>query len=249
MAEAGEGPPIKESALSKLINRIRGRPNPQPQTGEGLAGTRTTEQIKEVKEQIPLTPKQPQERIPAPGDPDYEPLTKETPTPEWERQAQLRYAAEQTKLEQNEPETSAETTQPEQEDTNKPTWLQKEEARLEEGYAKEAISQGPQTTQVSPAAGQPTTASTEQVVAAPETDKSFVQKVLDTPVEELEKELPEGARKALEEAGRAIESEVVAPPPPISPTSTETSVQVPVKTTQQIPTPVGAAEIPGEGNR
>ena len=38
-----------------------------------------------------------EKRIPAPGDPDYEPLEKESPVWEPYRQAQLRYAGEQAK--------------------------------------------------------------------------------------------------------------------------------------------------------
>ncbi|MCH7730421.1 hypothetical protein IID21_02695 [Patescibacteria group bacterium] len=248
MAEAGESPPVKQSALSKLVNRIRGRPTPQPQTGEGLAGTRTTEQIQQAKQNYPEP--QPQERVPAPGDPDYKPLTKESPVYEPERQAQLRYAAQQTRLEQDEP-TSSTQTQPEQEDTNKPIWLQKEEARLGEGYAKEAISQVPQTAQESPAAEQPATTPTvtEQVPEgtaepSPAPTDAGIAKVLDTPVKGEHKEVEEFLKtqpKPTSETTPPVQPEAVAPP--VSPTAAETSVQIPVETTQpqtEIPVPVEA---------
>lgn len=259
VAAQQQAPPKKEPFVERVkrgFNRLLGKnTSSTPEVPTGLSGTRTAAQINEAEQQIPTTPEQPQETIPAPGEPGYEPLTKESPTPEWERQAQLRYAAEQTKLEQNEPETSAETTQPEQEDASKPVWLQKEEARLREGYAKEAISQVPQTpavgvqaeqsqtTQESPTVEQPTAAPAEQVAVAPEIDKSFAQKVLDTPVKELEKELPEGAGEALEEAGQVVETEAVAPPPPVAPAPTELSPQTTPETAQ----PQAETAVPVEG--
>ena len=160
MAELGEKPPEvqpaqvqveapqKESFVKRFINRLTGgsTPTKELQTqGEGLSGTRTTEQIQQQAPQIPTTSEQPQERILAPGEPGYEPLTKESPVPEPERQAQLRYAGQQMRAEENEPPATAGVTQESQTDMSKPAWLRKEDQRLTEGYTQEGIGQVPQT--------------------------------------------------------------------------------------------------------
>lgn len=92
----------RESVFTRLKNRLLGRPpQPLPQ-GEGLVGTRTTAQIEQAAQQIPSAPEKTQERVPAPGDPDYEPLTKESSMPEWVRRAQLEAAAQQIRASQTE---------------------------------------------------------------------------------------------------------------------------------------------------
>ena len=92
--------PQKESFVTRFKNRLLGRSSqPQPQ-GEGLVGTKTTEQIRQTAQQIPATPELPQEKVPAPGEPGYKPLTKESTTPEWERRAQLEAAALQIRASQ-----------------------------------------------------------------------------------------------------------------------------------------------------
>ena len=63
--------PQKESFVTRFKNRLLGRSfQPQPQ-GEGLVGTKTTEQIRQTAQQIPATPELPQEKVPAPGEPGY----------------------------------------------------------------------------------------------------------------------------------------------------------------------------------
>lgn len=208
MTEVGERPPEvqpaqvqveapqKESFVKRFINRLTGGSTPtqelptQEIQGEGLSGTRTTEQIQEQAQQIPSTPEQPQERVPAPGETGYEPLTKVSPVPELERQAQLRYAGQQMQAEKNELPATAEVAQETETDMSRPAWLRKEDQRLTEGYAQEGIGQVPQTPGTGiPTEQVPTTyespfSTSEQAVTqqpTPQSDTAYVEKVLETP--------------------------------------------------------------------
>ena len=168
-----------------------GKPTPsQAHQGEGLSRTRTTEQIQQQAPQIPTTSEQPQERVLAPGEPGYEPLTKVSPVPEPERQAQLRYAGQQMRAEENEPPATAEVAQESETDMSKPAWLKKEDQRLTEGYAQEGIGQVPQTPGTSiPTEQAPipyespfsTHPPVEIQSPTPQADTAYVEKVLETP--------------------------------------------------------------------
>lgn len=208
MAEVGEETPLevqsaqvqteapnKESFFARLKKRVLGSTTPSQENqpgyqGKGLSGTRTTEQIQEQVGQPPTVPEQPQETVPAPGDPGYEPITNESPVPAPEREARLRYAAQQYQAEQNNPTSTTPATQEPELDTSRPEWQSREDQRLVKGYEKEAIRQSPQTprtgvpTEQAPTAYESPFSTSEQAVAqasTPQADTSFAEKVLETP--------------------------------------------------------------------
>ena len=61
---------------------------------------RTVEEIQKLAKSGRSDPPPTEERVPAPGDPDYKPLESESPVRNPDRWAQLRYAAEQSKRDQ-----------------------------------------------------------------------------------------------------------------------------------------------------
>lgn len=145
--------PQKESFVTRFKNRLLGRSSqPQPQ-GEGLVGTKTTEQIRQTAQQIPATPELPQEKVPAPGEPGYEPLTKESTTPEWERRAQLEAAALQIRASQ------VESTGIAQQPVKSPDQLA-EEARIDAANLAKAVQPSVPLPKVAPFVESPTTSPT-----------------------------------------------------------------------------------------
>ena len=222
MSEAGEGPPVKQSALSKLVNRIRGRPAPEPHAGEGLAGTRTAEQINEAAQQYP----KPQQEVTTAID---RPSTQRVSSPE-DQEVSRPLSEEIVTIPSQEPlpENAADWRQKHYEvveqarGVNPPEQVA-EEARIDaENLAK--FEDSPSV--------QPKTTLPEKVFGPqPEVPDEHKE------VEEFLKTQP----KPTSETTPPVQPEAVAPP--VSPTAAETSVQIPVETTQpqtEIPVPVEA---------
>ncbi len=86
----------------------------------------------------------PKEHLPAPGDQDYERITKKSPVQEVERQAQLKYSAQKSRLEQETETTTPEVQVDEDPSDQRARWVKTREPIHQKGIVKEAAEQIPQ---------------------------------------------------------------------------------------------------------